>query len=62
MAFYDLSDDEWFAEIEAEQRQKRRREEQKASVVRFMEKLSSAARDVRDGFSLPAGVKIKYAP
>lgn len=62
MALYEMTDDEWFAEIEEEQRKSRRREEQRNSVSKFLGKLSSAVRDVRDGFSLPQGVSIKYAP
>jgi hypothetical protein len=62
MAIYEMTDEQWFAEIELEQRRKRRRDEQKTSVLRFMEKMGAVAKEFRDGFSLPQGVSIKYAP
>jgi hypothetical protein len=57
-----ISDDEWFAEIELSERSKRRvSPETNVGGSSLISSLYSLFRDLHDGFSLPKGAYIKYA-
>lgn len=56
-----LTDEEWFAEIETAQREKRRSETPEVSCVAMAcAGLLALFQDIRDSFSLPKGATIKY--
>lgn len=56
-----MSDDEWFAAIEVNERQKRRQDANATGVASILASLCSIFCDLRDSFSLPKGAYIKYA-
>lgn len=55
-----MTDDDWYTEIELEERKKRRGEPAVSGDVAAFN-ISGLFQDLKDGFSLPKGARIKYA-
>jgi len=56
-----MTDDDWFLEIEIEERKKRRGGASSNAESTFGFDLSGFFQDLKDGFSLPRGAFLKYA-
>ncbi len=58
---FNMTDEQWFADIEASERRKRRQSQESNVVEQAVEGLRGLLKDLKDGFSLPKGASIKYA-